>query len=452
MLRFSLHGTRCSMGSQMKHLGKSHLVVLLIGLVLGAIALGVVQAAISVTSEVRIGVRPLEDGRVEVKLQQLEAEQWTDLDAPPARFLPPDAGANEWRYSSSIEVVGTSPEPAVVEPERPVMCVHGHAYPEDDRFWRWTLAGSNVVGHQYGVEMRLYAANDSAEHINDIRDCISNDPITIATSLPYADDLRDVLAEAQGAGIQVVTFNSGAEDADSVGSLMHIGLDDFGGGVRAGDEFDEAGVTGTLLCVIHEDDNIGLQDRCDGAAQSYDGGEVERISVDLARATELGGVHGEHTRPEHLDQLIQDRIAQGDVGAILTLNHDSAVAAMTAIEEADAEVRALLEGISDSQRLLVTFHDAFGYFARRYGLEIAGFVVEGPEQGVSADALADLIELIEHEGVQTVFHEPQFDASILDTVADESGAARAIIWSQPTEDNPTYIGILVGNARAIAGQ
>ncbi len=122
------------------------------------------------------------------------------------------------------------------------------------------------------------------------------------------------------------------------------------------------------------------------------------------------------------------------------------------IEEADAEVRALLEDLTDSQRLLVTFHDAFGYFARRYGLEIAGFVVEGPEQGVSAGALTELIELIEHEGVQTVFHEPQFDSAILDTVASETGAGQGIIWSQPTDDNPTYIGILVGNARAIAEQ
>ena len=122
------------------------------------------------------------------------------------------------------------------------------------------------------------------------------------------------------------------------------------------------------------------------------------------------------------------------------------------IENADAEVRALLEGVPDHHRLLVTFHDAFGYFARRYGLEVAGFVVEGPEQGVSTQALTTLIELIEHEGVETVFHEPQFDSAILDTVASETGAARGIIWSQPTDDNPTYIGILVGNARAIAEQ
>ena len=122
------------------------------------------------------------------------------------------------------------------------------------------------------------------------------------------------------------------------------------------------------------------------------------------------------------------------------------------IEEADAEVRALLEDLTDNQRLLVTFHDAFGYFARRYGLEIAGFVVEGPEQGISAGALTELIELIEHEGVQTVFHEPQFDSAILDTIAAETGAGQGIIWSQPTDGNPTYIGILVGNARAIAEQ
>ena len=122
------------------------------------------------------------------------------------------------------------------------------------------------------------------------------------------------------------------------------------------------------------------------------------------------------------------------------------------IEEADAEIRAMLADIPDHHRLLVTFHDAFGYFARRYGLEIAGFVVEGPEQGVSAEALAELIELIEHEGIETIFHEPQFDAAILDTVASETGAKQGIIWSQPTEDNPTYIGILVGNARAIAEQ
>ena len=122
------------------------------------------------------------------------------------------------------------------------------------------------------------------------------------------------------------------------------------------------------------------------------------------------------------------------------------------IEEADEEARAILSVLPANQRLLVTFHDAFGYFARRYGLQIVGFVVEGPEQGVSAESITELIELIEHEGVETVFHEPQFDSAILNTISDETGAKRATIRSQPTDDKPTFIEILIANAKAIAEQ
>ena len=122
------------------------------------------------------------------------------------------------------------------------------------------------------------------------------------------------------------------------------------------------------------------------------------------------------------------------------------------INAVDAEIRQLLADLPDSQRLLVTFHDAFGYFARRYGLTVAGFVVEGPEQGISATAVANLIELIEHEGVSRIFREPQFEATAIRTVADESGAELGIIWSQPQGDVLTYVELLRANARAIAGE
>ena len=46
--------------------------------------------------------------------------------------------------------------------------------------------------------------------------------------------------------------------------------------------------------------------------------------------------------------MIAERVAEGDVGAILTLNHDSAVAAMAAIEEAEAEVALASFGFSDT--------------------------------------------------------------------------------------------------------
>ena len=148
-------------------------------------------------------------------------------------------------------------------------------------------------------------------------------------------------------------------------------------------------------------------------------------------------------------QLIADAL---DALAPADNFNQRAEAYIAEINAVDAEVRQLLAGLSDSERLLITFHDAFGYFARRYGLTIAGFVVEGPEQGISATAVANLIELIEHEGVSRIFREPQFESTAIRTVAEESGAELGVIWSQPQGDVLTYVEMLRANARAVAGE
>ena len=226
-------------------------------------------------------------------------------------------------------------------------------------------------------------------------------------------------------------------------SLAFVGVVDAEDAPHAGHDEDE----------MHEDDHDEDEDH-----------EHEQDEEDDDHGDEQGGHahahdHGDEDPHFWFDTDLASAAITAIADELIHLSPDAASVFsdrlevyLAEIEAADAEVRALLADIPDSHRLLVTFHDAFGYFARRYGLEIAGFVVEGPEQGVSAEALADLIELVEHEGVQTVFHEPQFDSTILDTIANETGATRGIIWSQPTEDNPTFIGILVGNARAIAEQ
>ena len=122
------------------------------------------------------------------------------------------------------------------------------------------------------------------------------------------------------------------------------------------------------------------------------------------------------------------------------------------IRAADADARELLDGLPPERRYLITFHDAFGYFARRYGLSIAGFVVEGPEQGVSAEAIKDLVALIKREGISRVFREPQFASSAIDAVANETGVEVAVIWSQPQGEVDTYLKLLRASAAAIAAE
>ena len=131
--------------------------------------------------------------------------------------------------------------------------------------------------------------------------------------------------------------------------------------------------------------------------------------------------------------------------------NERAEAYIAEIRETDAELRAIFAELPEERRLLVTFHDAFGYFARRYGLTVAGFVVEGPEQGVSAGTIADLVELMEHEGISRIFREPQFESAAIEAVANESGAEIGIIYSQPHIEQNAYLSILRANAEAIAG-
>ena len=131
--------------------------------------------------------------------------------------------------------------------------------------------------------------------------------------------------------------------------------------------------------------------------------------------------------------------------------NERAEAYIAEIRETDANLRAIFAELPEERRLLVTFHDAFGYFARRYGLTVAGFVVEGPEQGVSAEAIADLVELMEHEGISRIFREPQFESAAIEAVANESGAEIGIIYSQPQAEQDAYLSILRANAEAIAG-
>ncbi|MCY3887983.1 MAG: metal ABC transporter substrate-binding protein [Chloroflexi bacterium] len=120
------------------------------------------------------------------------------------------------------------------------------------------------------------------------------------------------------------------------------------------------------------------------------------------------------------------------------------------IEAADAEVQALLVDLAPEHRVLVTFHDAFGYFARRYDLEVFGFVIEGPEQEASAAELADLIEAMRDRGVTRVYREPQFESSTIDQIADETGAEVRVIYSQPVGEVESYTDLMRANGRALA--
>jgi zinc transport system substrate-binding protein len=78
-----------------------------------------------------------------------------------------------------------------------------------------------------------------------------------------------------------------------------------------------------------------------------------------------------------------------------------------------------LSGIK--QRDIITFHEAFPYFAQEFDLHIAQVINREPDSQPSARELADTIRLIRSTGVKAVFAEPQYPESAANIVAKESG-------------------------------
>ncbi|HEX2985616.1 MAG TPA: metal ABC transporter substrate-binding protein [Caproiciproducens sp.] len=80
-----------------------------------------------------------------------------------------------------------------------------------------------------------------------------------------------------------------------------------------------------------------------------------------------------------------------------------------------------LDGIQ--RRDIITFHEAFPYFAKEFGLNIAAVVNREPDSQPSARELAQTIRLIRSSGVRAVFAEPQYPQSAANIVAKESGVS-----------------------------
>ena len=124
-------------------------------------------------------------------------------------------------------------------------------------------------------------------------------------------------------------------------------------------------------------------------------------------------------------ELYVDRIAAGlkqvdpnDASRI----EAQAAAYKSRLAALDTWVRAQVSTIPDQDRKLVTFHDAFPYYAREYGITIVGVAVAAPGQDPSAGYTASLIDAIRKAGVKAIFSESQFPAKLVDQLAAETGA------------------------------
>ncbi len=117
---------------------------------------------------------------------------------------------------------------------------------------------------------------------------------------------------------------------------------------------------------------------------------------------------------------IRDSLGKVDV-VNATYYANRAKAYLAQLDELDAWIRAEVDRIPPRRRKLVTFHDAFPYFARRYGFSLQGVVVASPGKEPTARELTQLARRIKRAEVPAVFAESQFNPKALEVLAQDAG-------------------------------
>ncbi len=120
-----------------------------------------------------------------------------------------------------------------------------------------------------------------------------------------------------------------------------------------------------------------------------------------------------------------------------------------AFVELDRWIEETVAQIPEDHRKLVTYHDAFGYLAERYGLTISGFLVVNPDREPSSREMAEISRQLADYARPVIFVEPQISTGhrYAEAVASEVGGRVGLLYSDSlTEEVPTYVDMMRFNA------
>jgi ABC-type Zn uptake system ZnuABC Zn-binding protein ZnuA len=118
------------------------------------------------------------------------------------------------------------------------------------------------------------------------------------------------------------------------------------------------------------------------------------------------------------------------------------------VDEFDAAVRASLDTVPADQRKLVTYHDAYAYFADTYGWTVIGAIQPADFGEPSPREVVELIEQIEAEQVPAIFGSEVFPSPVLEQIGNETGATYIDVLrdddlpGEPGEVDHSWLGLM----------
>jgi len=148
---------------------------------------------------------------------------------------------------------------------------------DGDTFWDIVQNGAKQAAIKDNINF-LYSHNAEAQQQAQLIDAAVDKQVDgIIVTLAKPDAMKAAVARAEKAGIPVITVNSGSEESKAFGALTHIGQDETIAGEAVGEELNRRGRKKTV-CVLHEQGNVGHEQRCAGIKKTFHG-TVENLYV-----------------------------------------------------------------------------------------------------------------------------------------------------------------------------
>jgi simple sugar transport system substrate-binding protein len=198
---------------------------------------------------------------------------------------------------------------------------------DEGSFWSVVKKGAQQAAKDEGVKLIWSPSNNDPQKEAQLIDAAVSQKVDgLAVSVPNASAIKGSLSKAKAAGIPIVTLNSGEQDSKSLGAITHVGQDEVVAGRAAGQRLKSEGAK-KVLCVVHEQNNIGLQQRCQGVKEGF-GGPVTDLQVK--------GTADIATSQTELRSKLQ---ADKSFDAVIALNPDIGDAAKSAIKGASSDAK-----------------------------------------------------------------------------------------------------------------
>ncbi|WP_435282708.1 sugar ABC transporter substrate-binding protein [Streptomyces koelreuteriae] len=194
-----------------------------------------------------------------------------------------------------------------------------------DTFWDTVRKGAEAAAAKDNIKLVYSADPNAGNQANLVQNAIDQKVDGIAVTLAKPDALKGVIGKAEKAGIPVVGLNSGLSDWKNLNLLEFFGQDESVAGEAFGKKLNEVGAK-HALCVVQEQGNVGLTQRCDGVEKTFDG----KLDTQNVNGTDMPGVKSTITA-----KLKQDP----SIDYVVTLGAPFALTAVQSVGDAGSKAK-----------------------------------------------------------------------------------------------------------------